>query len=76
MVSYAVWKTRLEGLSRQKPRPNAEVFVVTEAREPCFSHGMGDRDQILSQHVQWLILFPRFVHRNVKFSALKWTIYD
>ena len=28
-------------------RPKAEVFVVTEARGPCFSHGTGDRDQIL-----------------------------
>ena len=34
-------------LSRQKPRPKAEVFVVTEARGPCFSHGMGYHDQIL-----------------------------
>ena len=47
MVSRAVWKTWPEGLSRQKPRPKAEVFVVTEARGPCFSHGMGDHDQIL-----------------------------
>ena len=47
MVSHAVWKTWPEGLSRQKPRPKAEVFVVTEARGPCFSHGMGDHDQIL-----------------------------
>ena len=36
-----------KALSRQKPRPKAEVFVVTEARGPCFSHGMGDHDQIL-----------------------------
>ena len=46
-LSHAVWKTWPEGLSRQKPRPKAEVFVVTEARGPCFSHGMGDHDQIL-----------------------------
>ena len=37
MVSHAVWKTWPEGLSRQKPRPKAEVFVVTEARGICFS---------------------------------------
>ena len=43
----AVWKTWPEGLSRQKQRPKAEVFVVTEAWGPCFSHGMGDHDQIL-----------------------------
>ena len=47
MVSHAVWKTWPEGLCRQKPRPKAEVFVVTEARGPCFSHGIGDHDQIL-----------------------------
>ena len=47
MVSHAVWKTWPEGLSRQKPRPKAEVFVVTEARGLCFSHGMGDHDQML-----------------------------
>ena len=29
------------------PRTKAEVFVVTEARGPCFPHGMGDHDQIL-----------------------------
>ena len=32
MVSHAVWKTWPEGLSRQKPSPKAEVFVVIEAR--------------------------------------------
>ena len=47
MVSRAVWKTWPEGLSRQKPGPKAEVFVVTEALGPCFSHGTGDHDQIL-----------------------------
>ena len=47
MVSHAVWKTWSEGLSRQNPRPKAEVFVVIEARGPCFSHGMGDHDQFL-----------------------------
>ena len=47
MVSHALCKTWPEGLSRQKPRPKAEVFVATEARGPCFSHGMGDHDQIL-----------------------------
>ena len=31
-------------------------FVVTEARGPCFSHGMGDPDQILLKHVHWLII--------------------
>ena len=31
MVSHAVWKTWPEGLSRQKPRLKADVFVVTEA---------------------------------------------
>ena len=36
MVSHAMWKTWPEGLSRQKPRPKAEIFVVTEARGPCF----------------------------------------
>ena len=40
-------KTWPEGLIKQKPRPKAEVFVVTEAWGPCFSHGMGDHDQIL-----------------------------
>ena len=47
MVPHAVGKTWPEGLSRQKPKPKAEVFVVTEARGPCFSHDMGDHDQIL-----------------------------
>ena len=36
MVPHVVWKTWPEGLSRQKLRPKAEVFVVTEARGPCF----------------------------------------
>ena len=47
MVSHAMWKTWPEGLSRQKTRPKAEVFVDTEAQGPCFLHGMGDHDQIL-----------------------------
>ena len=47
MVSHAVSKTWLEGLSRRKPRPKAEVFVATEARGPCFSHDMGGHDEIL-----------------------------
>ena len=28
-------------------RGTHKVFVVTEARGPCFSHGMGDHDQML-----------------------------
>ena len=39
MVPHAVWKTCPEGLSKQKPRPKAEVFDITEAR---------DHDQTLS----------------------------
>ena len=39
MLSHNVWKTWPEG--------SASVFVITEARGPCFSHGMGDQDQIL-----------------------------
>ena len=48
MFCCSIWSwSPAEGLSRQKPRPKAEVFVVTETRGPCFSHGTGDHDQIL-----------------------------
>ena len=61
-----VKKTWPVGLSRQKPRPKAEVFVVTEARGLCFSHGMGERDQILLKYGRRLI-FPVFYSHKYEF---------
>ena len=70
MVSRAVWKTWPEGLSRQKPRPKAEVFVVTEAREwsnPIIARSLID-------------FFPCFIHKNMghfmvarEIALLLWT---
>ena len=36
MVSHAMWKNWQEGLRKQKTRPKAPVFVVTEARGHVF----------------------------------------
>ena len=36
------------------------IFFVTEARGPCVSHGMEDQDQMLLQHVRWLIFSVLF----------------
>ena len=44
MAPHAVRKTWPEGLSGQKPRP-------------CFSHGMGDHDQIILLHARLLSFF-------------------
>ena len=47
MVSYAVWKTWPSGLSNDKNLGLRPRFLSTESLGPCFSHGMGDHDQIL-----------------------------
>ena len=47
MVSHAVWKTWPSGLSNDKNLGLRPRFLSTESPGPCFSHGMGDHDQIL-----------------------------
>ena len=47
MVSHAVWKTWPSGLSYDKNLGLQPRFLSTESLGPCFSHGMGDHDQIL-----------------------------
>ena len=49
MVSHAVWKTWPSGLSYDKNLGLRPRFLSTESLGPCFSHGMGDHDQILHQ---------------------------
>ena len=49
MVSHVVWKTWPSGLSNDKNLGLRPRFLSTESLGPCFSHGMGDHDQIL-QH--------------------------
>ena len=49
MVSHAVWKTWPSGLSNDKNLGFRPRFLSTESLGPCFTHGMGDHDQIL-QH--------------------------
>ena len=46
MVSHAVWKTWPSGLSYDKNLGLRPRFLSTESLRPCFSHGMGDYDQI------------------------------
>ena len=48
MVSHAVWKTWPEGLSRQKLRPKADAFVLTEARKYSFSTNIRELTHNLS----------------------------
>ena len=36
------------GTRKTKTEAGARVFVVSEARGPCFSHSMSDHDRILS----------------------------
>ena len=47
MVSRAVWKTWPSGLSNDKNLGLRPRFLSTESLGPCFSHSMGDHDQIL-----------------------------
>ena len=47
MVSHAVWKTWPSGLSYDKNLGLRPRFLSTESLGPCFSHDMGDHDQIL-----------------------------
>ena len=47
MVSHAVWKTWPSGLSNDKNRGRRPRFLSTESLGPCFSHGMGDHDQMI-----------------------------
>ena len=47
MVSRAVWKTWPSGLSNDKNLGLRPRFLSTESLGPCFSHGMGNHDQIL-----------------------------
>ena len=47
--AHAVWKTWPSGLSNDKNLGLRPRFLSTESLGPCFSHGMGDHDQIL-QH--------------------------
>ena len=54
MVSHAVWKTWPSGLSYDKNLGLRPRFLSTESLGPCFSHGMGDHDQILQY---WLMRF-------------------
>ena len=51
MVSHAMWKTWPSGLSYDKNLGLRPRFLSTESLGPCFSHGMGDHDQILQHHI-------------------------
>ena len=53
MVSHAMWKTWPSGLSNDKNLGLRPRFLSTESLGPCFSHGMGDHDQILQQAMIW-----------------------
>ena len=53
MVSHAVWKTWPSGLSNDKNLGLRPRFLSTESLGPCFSHGMGDHDQILQHGLEW-----------------------
>ena len=56
MVSHAVCETWPSGLSYDKNLGLRPRFLSTESLEPCFSHGMGDHDQILQyRHLLSLI---------------------
>ena len=41
-------KNMARGTQKTKTEAEGRGFFVTEARGPCFSHCMGDHDQILS----------------------------
>ena len=73
MVSHAVWKTWPSGLSYDKNLGLRPRFLSTESLGPCFSHGMGDHDQIL-QHTPNLLTpmddqFPNY-NKTPKTSSL------
>ena len=55
MVSHAVWKTWPSGLSYDKNLGLRPRFLSTESLGPCFSHGMGDHDQILQHIPSWRV---------------------
>ena len=56
MVSHTVWKTWPSGLSSDKNLGLRPRFVSTESLGPCFSHGMGDHDQILQYVMNYVKL--------------------
>ena len=66
MVSHAVWKTWPSGLSYDKNLGLRPRFLSTESLGPCFSHGMGDHDQILQHfphcHVLKYFILPSNLH--------------
>ena len=78
MVSHAVWKTWPSGLSNDKNLSLRPRFLSTESLGPCFSHGMGDHDQILQLMFQdggvddliSLVLTPR--HKPDALSITRW----
>ena len=55
MVSHAVWKTWPSGLSYDKNLGLRPRFLSTESLGPCFSHGMGEHDQILQHVATWAL---------------------
>ena len=74
MVSHAVWKTWPEGLSKQKPRPKAEVFVVTEAEGHAFYTAW---ETMIKSYYSTLDdwLFQCFIQIDIHFGALKKAIF-
>ena len=65
MVSHAVWKTWPSGLSNDKNLGLRPRFLSTESPGPCFSHGMGDHDQILHYSTLGLILPWRVIQIKI-----------
>ena len=61
MVSHAVWKTWPSGLSYDKNFGLRTRFLSTESLGPCFSHGMGDHDQILHYNMTVWILAGNYI---------------
>ena len=85
MVSHVVWKTWPSGLSCDKNLGLPPRFLSTESLGPCFSHGMGDHDQILQHAIHqsvgfvltigtsWLALMDKL--RGVCCEFRGWTMF-
>ena len=72
-----MWKTWPEGLSRQKPRPKAEVFVrrYWGPRAMFFTRHRRPWSNPIITHLLIDFFFQCFIHINMNFDALKWAIF-
>ena len=72
-----MWKTWPSGLSNDKNLGLRPRFLSTESLGPCFSHGMGDHDQILHRimrhwWLEWQFQNTWLVCNTMKHKALMW----